>query len=230
MTRIENHRIAGVPFVESRSRGGELDPEAVVLHYTATQTAESAIRTLTDRNSSVSAHLVIDRDGTVTQLVPFDRVAWHAGESSWRGRSGLNAWSIGIELVNPGPVFREGDRVRDVYGQTWLGEHAEFPVLPGFPAQWKRWALYTGEQLRALEDVCRALVRAYALPLIVGHSDVSPRRKFDPGPALPIGRIREYAFSPDPSAPPRPEPLAEPVSVAGAVVSEGLRDMSEGGR
>src|SRR5690606_37420935 len=82
MTRIESHRIVGVPFVESQNQGGELEPEAVVLHYTATQTAESAIRTLTNRNASVSAHLVIDRDGTVTQLVPFDRVAWHAGESS----------------------------------------------------------------------------------------------------------------------------------------------------
>ena len=104
----------------------------------------------------VSAHLFIDRRGRVTQFVPFDQRAWHAGVSSWRGRPGCNDFSIGIEL--------EGVETRP----------------------------YTQAQYRQLERVLRALLRGYprlSPDAVVGHQEIAPGRKTDPGPAFDWGRI-----------------------------------------
>ena len=74
----------------------------VVLHYTGMPSAAEALARLTDPAAKVSAHYLIDEDGTVTQLVPEDKRAWHAGKAYWRGITDVNSASIGIELVNPG--------------------------------------------------------------------------------------------------------------------------------
>src|ERR1700733_2093567 len=82
------------------ARTGAID--MLVLHYTGMKSAEEALERLCDRVAQVSAHYVIDEDGTVWRLVPEERRAWHAGDSFWRGISDVNGASIGIELVNPG--------------------------------------------------------------------------------------------------------------------------------
>ena len=91
--------------------------------------ADSAIRTLTGPKYKASAHLVIGRDGAITQLVPFDTVAWHAGISCWEGREGLNRLSLGIELDNAGALTRHGIRWRAWFGVEYDDEDVIEAVL-----------------------------------------------------------------------------------------------------
>jgi len=123
----------------------------LVLHYTGMRSADEAFDRMCDPGARVSAHYMIDEDGAVRALVPEGRRAWHAGEAFWRGQTDINARSIGIELVNPGH---------------------EFGLRP-FP----------DAQMAALEYLALKIVHNYVIsPVnIVGHSDVAPRRKQDPG-------------------------------------------------
>jgi N-acetylmuramoyl-L-alanine amidase len=129
--------------------------DILVLHYTELPLQESLDILCDDtREGRVSAHYVLDLDGTVYRLVPEDRTAWHAGASWWRGREALNASSIGIEIVN-----LHGDR------------HD-----------------YPGEQIAALIDLCTGIVERHpdiAPRNVVGHSDIAPQRKIDPGRRFP---------------------------------------------
>ena len=103
------------PSPHQSPRGGKTIT-AIVLHDTAGESAESALRWFEDPRSRVSAHLVIDRDGTITQCVPFDRRAWHAGAGVLHGEGDVNGYSIGIELV---------DRSDDPYPEAQLARLAE---------------------------------------------------------------------------------------------------------
>jgi N-acetylmuramoyl-L-alanine amidase len=125
--------------------------DMLILHYTGMKTAGDAIDRLRDPVAAVSSHYVVDEDGTVFRLVPEDRRAWHAGVSYWRGHTALNGRSIGIEIVNP--------------GHEW--GYRDFPVL----------------QLAAVCDLCLTILTRHAIPArnVVGHSDVAPDRKEDPG-------------------------------------------------
>ncbi len=80
-------------------------PDILVLHYTGMETAEAAVERLRDREAKVSAHYVVDEDGSILRLVPEERRAWHAGRGAWQGETDVNAASIGIEIVNPGHEF-----------------------------------------------------------------------------------------------------------------------------
>jgi len=82
--KIKNHKLVGVDYKRSPNQSGTIKPTYLVIHYTAGRSAEAAVRTLTSRKRKASAHLVIGRDGSVTQLVPFNRKAWHAGKSEWK--------------------------------------------------------------------------------------------------------------------------------------------------
>jgi len=123
----------------------------VVLHYTGMQDAQSAFRRLTDAEATVSAHYMIAEDGQVIRLVEEDKRAWHAGKSYWRGITDINSASIGIELVNPGH---------------------EFGYRP-----------FAEEQMAALVTLMMGMVGRYGITRgnIVGHSDIAPSRKEDPG-------------------------------------------------
>lgn len=125
--------------------------DMLVLHYTGMQSGEEAISRLCDREAKVSAHYVVEEDGRIFQLVPEEDRAWHAGVSSWRGRESVNSNSIGIEIVNPGH---------------------EFGYRP-FPE----------EQMQAVTALCQDILSRHAIPArnVVGHSDVAPDRKEDPG-------------------------------------------------
>ncbi|WP_068076204.1 N-acetylmuramoyl-L-alanine amidase [Novosphingobium lentum] len=123
----------------------------LVLHYTGMQTGAEAEARLVDPAAQVSAHYIIHEDGCVVRLVPEDKRAWHAGRSFWRGISDVNSASIGIELVNP--------------GHEW--GYREFPEA----------------QMDALLPLLAAIVDRHDIPRanVVGHSDVAPARKDDPG-------------------------------------------------
>jgi N-acetylmuramoyl-L-alanine amidase len=136
------------------SRGGppNLRPvDMLVLHYTGMQSAAAALDRLCDPEARVSSHYLIDEDGTLWRLVPEARRAFHAGVSCWQGELNLNYLSIGIEIVNP--------------GHEW--GYRPFPE----------------PQMAAVELLCRDILSRHPIPpyRIVGHSDIAPERKADPG-------------------------------------------------
>ena len=136
----------------------------VVLHYTEMEGADAAIERLTDPEAKVSAHYVISEAGEVTRLVPEEKRAWHAGVSYWRGETDVNAVSVGIELDHPGHAY--GYRT------------------------------FADAQIAALVPLLAAIVDRYDVPRanVVGHSDVAPQRKTDPGELFPWARIAKLGL------------------------------------
>ncbi len=196
--KVRDHRLVldndePVRFEASPNQGGAMTPRFLVMHYTAGRDADSSIRWLTRSDARASAHLVIARDGAITQLVPFDRVAWHAGPSRWQGVSGLNRHSIGIELDNAGQLERKGGRWRAWFGAAYSDEEIMEAPLRG-SGRMCGWHLYTPEQLDVALEASRAIIHAYGLQELLGHDDISPGRKFDPGPAFPMGSFRAKLF------------------------------------
>ena len=162
--------------------GGRLwRPEVLLIHYTAGAGREGDLAALTRSDDVyVSAHFHVGRSGRLTQLAPLTRVAWHAGVSEWGGRENLNGWSIGVEFENWGPV-----RLVDGIYRSWTGAEVDAGRVTaaggGFWESYGRGQLWTGLLLM------QALARRFDLKWVLGHSDVSPGRKVDPGPAFPLG-------------------------------------------
>lgn len=187
-------RLEGVPFVAAATQQRLMVPRLLVIHYTVTRTASGAINAFSIPGSQASAHLVIDRDGSITQMVPFDRTAWHAGKSEWKGVASCNSFSIGFELVNMGPLTRGPcGGLFDCYGRLMP---ASTPTLDAVAPGGKLWEAYPGEQYQATLEAARAVCERYEISDIVGHSDIAtPRgRKIDPGPAFPLERLRCGVF------------------------------------
>lgn len=188
---IEDDRLvgAGVSFVETPNKGGDLSPRYLVFHYTAGKSATSSINWLTNPESKASAHLVLARDGTITQLAPFNVKTWHAGISHWDGLSGLNGFSIGIEMDNAGPLKKVGDKYQAWFGTLYTEDQV---VLAKHKlddeARW--WHAYTEVQIQKALELAQLLVRHYDLKDVVGHEDIAPDRKRDPGPAFPLEHVR----------------------------------------
>lgn len=138
---------------------------AVVLHYTGMPDAAGAIAWLTNPQSGVSSHYVVAEDGQVVRLVPEEKRAWHAGVSSWRGDADLNSRSVGIEIVNP--------------GHEW--GYRPFPE----------------PQLEALTPLLADLVKRYGIQPrnVVGHADIAPTRKQDPGELFPWDRFARLGLA-----------------------------------
>ena len=189
--QIHQHALAGdkVTRRESPNRGGALHPQFVVMHFTAGRDADSSVRWLTQPEAKASAHVVVGRDGGITQLVPFDRVAWHAGASSWSGIDGLNSCSIGIEMDNMGELTRSGSR----YLSWFKGQVPDDDVVAaphrhdGVPSFWHD---YTEPQIASALELVSLLCRTYEIREILGHDDIAPGRKRDPGPAFPMANFR----------------------------------------
>ncbi|MCE2509967.1 MAG: N-acetylmuramoyl-L-alanine amidase [Alphaproteobacteria bacterium] len=146
----------GVTVLERPSPNHEARPEGaaidtLILHYTGMKTAEEALKRLCDPAAKVSAHYLIDEGGRIYALVPEGRRAWHAGEARWQGETDINDRSIGVELVNPGHDFG----------------YRPFPEA----------------QMAALEALLGGILARHPIPAarVLGHSDVAPARKTDPG-------------------------------------------------
>jgi N-acetylmuramoyl-L-alanine amidase len=161
---IEDDRLvgAGVSFVETPNKGGDFSPLYLVFHYTAGKNATSSINWLTNPESKASAHLVLARDGTITQLAPFNVKTWHAGLSHWDGLSGLNSYSIGIEMDNAGPLKKVGDKY-----QAWFGTlYTEDEVVLAkhkLDDESRWWHAYTEIQIQKALELAQLLVRHYDL-------------------------------------------------------------------
>ena len=131
----------------------------LVLHYTGMQDAASAIERLSNAEAKVSCHYLIAEDGQIVKMVEEDKRAWHAGRSHWRGTTDINSASIGIEIVNP--------------GHEW--GYRPFPVA----------------QIDALIPLVQAIMLRHKITRgnVVGHSDIAPARKVDPGELFPWERL-----------------------------------------
>jgi len=158
--------------------------DMLILHYTGMTSAEAALERLTSPEAKVSAHYLIEEDGRVWRLVAEERRAWHAGVSFWAGRRDINAHSIGIELVNP--------------GHEW-GYHA-FPVA----------------QMAALEALAQDIMTRHPIrrEFVLGHSDVAPQRKEDPGELFDWAWLARAGIGlwPDFATPPRDIPHDAPAA------------------
>lgn len=191
--RIKNHRLFDnsdqqVTYAESPNRSGVMSPRFLVLHFTAGSSAQSSIAHLCNKSAKASAHLVIGRDGTITQLVPFNRVAWHAGRSRWQGITGLNSHSIGIELDNAGELKDSNAGWTSWFGRVYAADevvvasHKHDDMETG-------WHRYPEAQISGALEAGEAIVQHYDLEDVLGHEDIAPERKRDPGPAFPIDRL-----------------------------------------
>jgi N-acetylmuramoyl-L-alanine amidase len=137
------------PNANDRPAGASID--MFVLHYTGMRTATAALDRLCDPAAQVSAHYLIDEDGTVYRLVAEEKRAWHAGVARWCEDPDVNGRSIGVELVNPGPEF----------------------IYRDFPQP----------QMESLTELAQDILKRHPIPgrNVVGHSDIAPDRKLDPG-------------------------------------------------
>lgn len=191
--KIINHRLVGVPFIASPNKSGFMKPTGAIMHYTAGFTARSAISTLTNPRAKVSAHLVIDHDGAATQLVEFNRIAWHAGPSKLAGRSGCNQFTIGFEFVNPGYFVEKGGLLYDWTGKNRISAHEASRWDLSCRAKNARlgsgtyvWPGYSRAQIETGVAILDALVEEYGLVHLAGHEEIDTRGwKTDPGPAFP---------------------------------------------
>ena len=134
-------------------------PDMLLIHYTGMGTGDDAVRWLCDPVSAVSCHYLVHEDGRIVQMVPEARRAWHAGVGNWRGQDDINSRSIGIEIVN-------------------LGHAAGYPDFPE-------------AQVRAVAQLCADCAARWAIPpeRLLGHSDVAPGRKADPGEKFPWDQL-----------------------------------------
>lgn len=155
------HRESPSPNWDERT----LPVSMVVLHYTGMRSAADALERMCDAKAKVSAHYMIDEDGTVIRMVPEDKRAWHAGKSYWRGITDVNSASVGIELVNPGH---------------------EWGYRP-----------FTDAQMESLVPLLAAIIARHQILLanVVGHSDVAPARKDDPGELFEWETLARYKLA-----------------------------------
>lgn len=181
-------------YVATPNRGGKYTPQYLTMHYTAATSASSTINWFKNPQARASAHLLIDRGGNVTQFAPFNVIAWHAGVSQWGGVVGLNAHSIGIELVNGGRLTKVGEGFICPVDQRSVAASEVINARHKNESQNAYWHQYTEPQLTAALDIAALLVQHYRLKDVLGHEDISPIRKSDPGPAFPMASFRSRAM------------------------------------
>ena len=145
-------------FIDNEYRSPNFNPrdnvhflDTIIIHYTGMKNAELALNHLCNKDSKVSAHYFVNEEGKIWQLVDDFNIAWHSGVSRWLNRKNLNETSIGIELVNPGH------------------QHG--------------YKIFSENQYKSLEKLIKMLVKKYSIKKdrILGHSDIAPSRKLDPG-------------------------------------------------
>lgn len=190
----------GVVWEESPNHGDKLvngRPDSIIVHYTAGSSAESSVRSLSNPKQKVSAHLVVGRKGEIYQLVPFDTIAWHAGASKWKGREGYNKFSIGIEIDNAGILKPNGSgKYLSWFNRLYSADEVLKAKHRNGGAE-QYWHQYTEDQINAVFEICECLCDSYPIKEILGHEEIAPARKTDPGPAFPLERLRASIFEND---------------------------------
>lgn len=203
--RVKNHKLQGddgrnVPYVQTPNGGKAISggkPRFLVIHYTAGASLQSAVNWFKNPRAKASAHLNIGHDGSIIQMQPFNKVCWHAGKSSWKNVKGLNSHSVGIEIANWGKLEKSASggwlswtNAQIPNEQVVLAEHRNHP------GRVHGWQAYEESQFMATVEAAQALVEEYGIRPedVVGHDDISPGRKVDPGPAFDMDKFRALVF------------------------------------
>lgn len=184
-----------VTYIPSPNRGKKYVPKYLIMHYTEATTAASTIEWFQNPSAKVSSHLLIGLNGSITQFVPFNVISWHAGDSNWDGLVSLNQYTIGIELVNAGRLTKVDDH--------WMCD-TDGVIIPAdeilirqhkYETFTSAWQMYSRTQINTAIAVGKVLSDYYALDDVLGHDDISPGRKVDPGPAFPMESFRAGVLS-----------------------------------
>ena len=192
---ISGDRLKGAPFVPAHASGARMaSPSLIVLHDTADRAApKDTVRWFASKECTVSAHFVVERDGSITQMVECDQKAFHAGKSAFKGRASCNNFAIGIEIDNPGKL--------DKNGRAWFHKKGEAGYTETQAKTTKEhgagyWLPYTDAQIKAVIQLCRALIKVYPITEIATHWIISPGRKIDTNPLFPLDEVRSAVFKP----------------------------------
>jgi N-acetylmuramoyl-L-alanine amidase len=181
-------------------------PELIVVHYAVTHSLDATTAAQRARGYwaqiSIDGYASIGPDYRVYQSMPLNMYGSHAGDSVWTRptdgvrKSGCNAFSIGVEIANPGPLIEREGKLYTVYGKEWDRDDAvEIRHRNPTPKEWTHWARYSDQEIDILIALGHALRKAY--PTIVdmrGHDEISPGRKSDPGPAMDMDYLRGKVF------------------------------------
>lgn len=157
--------ITSTPSPNFNDRPADCPIDLLILHYTGMQSGPEALVRMCDEAAQVSAHYMVEEDGTIFQLVAEDKRAWHGGVSHWRGDTNINDRSIGIEIVNP--------------GHDW--GYRPFPDV----------------QINSVVQLCQAILARHpqiAARNVIGHSDIAPARKQDPGELFPWQHLADHGI------------------------------------
>lgn len=203
---IKNHRLhrdgVQVDYRPTPNKSaGTIEPSVLTFHDTAGSLAKgSSVSWMVNPKAKASAHVVVERDGFVTQLAPLNAPCWHAGRSSFEGHAGVNGFGIGIEIVNPG--IMSGSPGADFATAWWkerfsvVADALEYVSTPEHGRGW--WMDYTPEQVEAVLAMTLAIVAKYpkiASPQrLTTHWTISPGRKVDTNPLFPLDKIRSRVF------------------------------------
>lgn len=160
--------------------GGTLLPRYIILHASGTTTLETELSLIQDTSLAYSMHLVVDRDGTIIQCVPFLKQAWHCGKSRWGQLQGLNGYAIGIEMINAGRLRQVGGRYH-----TWWGRKIA-PADIYTDTQGVPWHAYTQTQILTVLAICRTLCAHYPIEDVLCRDDVSTAATPSMGEAWPM--------------------------------------------
>jgi N-acetylmuramoyl-L-alanine amidase len=189
---INNHKLQGdgVVYRQSPNHSGEIDPQIIVMHHTGGwPDGKGSVSWLCNPEANASAHLVINDEGLVTQLLPFNIKAWHAGSStsSYRGQS-PNSISVGIELANPGRLVKINDTQYAQDGNPDMVFNGEEWGIQWFEAEWDKgyYIPFTEKQQKATTEIGRLLVQEYDLLDTTTHQRCDPTRKVDPHPGYDL--------------------------------------------
>lgn len=208
--RVKNHKLQetsgkNVPFEAAHKSnvGGELTggkPRFLIIHYTANSSRSSAVNWFKDPNAKASAHLVIGHDGSITQMQSLDRVCFHAGKSRWKNVKGLNSHSVGIEIANWGKLNQAASGAWLSWtGKTVPSDRVLEAEHKHFPGKTQGWEIFDEAQLMATIAAAKAIVAEYGIKPwdMIGHDDISPIRKVDPGPAFDMDAFRALVYGRD---------------------------------
>ena len=177
-------------FIHGAKPGKPIEPRFIVIHYAGTIRLNQVVKFMTDKDSRSSVHFVIDRDGSIVQLMPTTQTAGRADGSEWRGTPPISAHSIAIEFVNAGRLSRRPDGQFSGGGGEWaLPENEVESVGEGDTVTY--WHSYTAAQMQSAESLAKAIKKAHPIESIIGHCSYATPTFADPGPAFPLRAFGE---------------------------------------
>lgn len=183
-----------IAFQKSPNQSDSISPIYLLMHYTAGTTLPGAVSWFMNPDAQAASHVLIGRDGRIVQMVAFNKRAWHAGKSKWGNLEGMNQYAIGIELVNAGKLRRCADGKWVNWASNVIPDNEVSIVVHKDQTDEAGWHEYTDVQISAATKVAMLLHATFQFTDVLGHEDVSPGRKTDPGPLFPMNSFRSVVL------------------------------------